>query len=129
MAYTEQEQRNLAIATEMYEQVLMGFDDTQIDQYFPSDYIQHGALATDGLEGLRGFLKDAKVRFPNVNLNIVRAFADGDHVIFHVRGRLSPELPEAAIVDIFRLENNKIAEHWEVIQDVPETLLHDNGMF
>jgi predicted SnoaL-like aldol condensation-catalyzing enzyme len=36
---------------------------------------------------------------------------------------------QRAIIEIFRLENGKIDEHWDVIQEIPETSKNPNGMF
>ncbi|MEO3811001.1 hypothetical protein ABGB17_18555 [Sphaerisporangium sp. B11E5] len=48
--------------------------------------------------------------------NPVRIFQDGDHVIAHSRaGGWIPD-GDAAIVGIFRFENGRIAEHWDVVQ-------------
>ncbi|PIE45276.1 MAG: hypothetical protein CSA44_02410 [Gammaproteobacteria bacterium] len=35
----------------------------------------------------------------------------------------------SAVVDIFRVKDGKIVEYWDVAQDIPETMTHDNGMF
>jgi predicted SnoaL-like aldol condensation-catalyzing enzyme len=127
-ARTARELRNLAIARGMYEDVLMGFDSTHLDRYIAPDYIQHGALAADGREALRAFLDDAKTRWPRARLEIRREFVDGDFVIFHVFGALEPQDRGSVIVDIFRIQGELIQEHWEAIQEIPETLAHSNGM-
>ena len=129
MSRSEEEARNLAIATEMYNTVIVPFDSAHLDRFFPSDYIQHSNLADDGREGLKTFLDEAKTRFPNAKIEIRRAFADGPYVIFHVWGRLEEGGPASAIVDIFRLEGGLIREHWEVIQEIPGAVQHGNGPF
>lgn len=55
--------------------------------------------------------------------------ADGDLVMLHVHAKPTPDERGTAIVDIFRLENGKIVEHWDVMQPVPETAKNNNTMF
>lgn len=92
-------------------------------------YIQHNPRIADGLEGFREFVVTLKADFPQLRAEVKRIFAEGDHVIAHVHGIRVPGGPETAIVDIFRLEDGRIAEHWDVMQQVPEEARHQNGMF
>jgi predicted SnoaL-like aldol condensation-catalyzing enzyme len=41
----------------------------------------------------------------------------------------NPDNSGRALADYFRLENGKVVEHWDVIQDIPQTSANDNGMF
>ena len=59
--------------------------------------------------------------------DFVRMIADGDYVLMHNRGNNSPGTK--AVVDLFRLENGKIVEHWDVIQPIPDQFANPNGMF
>ena len=55
--------------------------------------------------------------------------AHGDNVILHVHSVREKDTRGRAIVDIFRLENGKIVEHWDVVQEIPEKAANTNGMF
>lgn len=58
-------------------------------------------------------------------------FADGDYVIVHVHAVREPGTRGSAIVDIFKLENGKIVEHWDVdvVQPILEKAANTDGMF
>jgi predicted SnoaL-like aldol condensation-catalyzing enzyme len=55
--------------------------------------------------------------------------AEGDLVVLHVHTKRDEHDRGKAVVDIFRVENGKIVEHWDVIQDVPEKAANSNTMF
>jgi predicted SnoaL-like aldol condensation-catalyzing enzyme len=92
-------------------------------------YVQHNPRAADGPEGLKAFLAFLRDKFPDYHSEIKRAFADGDYVILHVHNVPSPGSRGNAIVDIFRLEDGKVVEHWDVRQEIPEQAANSNTMF
>ena len=88
-------------------------------------YIQHNPLVPDGVDGVMGFLKMAG----RVPCEVKRVAIDGDLAFVHVR-YLNLLGQEMAGVDIFRFDaNDKILEHWDVLQPVPATSKNNNTMF
>jgi predicted SnoaL-like aldol condensation-catalyzing enzyme len=120
---------NKKVVLEFYEAGLNKKDFEAASKYFGPKYIQHNPGAPDGIEGFKTFVNFLKEKFPQSHSEIRRVFADGDHVILHVHAVREPGTRGRAIVDIFRLENGKIVEHWDVAQDIPEKMPHNNGMF
>jgi len=129
--HTPQEQANIKAVLELYEKALNQHDFEGAAQYLGPRYIQHNPLAEDGGEGLRKFIEFRRQKFPQAKSIIKRSFADGDYVILHVHSVREPGTRGVAIVDIFRMENGKVVEHWDVIQEVPEEskVKNSNGMF
>ena len=80
-------------------------------------------------EGLKAFLAFLREKFPDYHSDIKRVFADGDYVILHVHNIPTPGSRGNAIIDIFRLENGKVVEHWDVRQEIPEQAANSNTMF
>ncbi len=97
--------------------------------YVAEDYIQHNPFAQDGraaaLEHL-GPIFDAN---PQLKVDIKRVFGDDTHVAVHYHSMLKPGTLGFAAVDMFRVKDCKIVEHWDVIQPMPETSANPHPMF
>ena len=128
-ADARQMEENKKIVAAFYDAAVNQKDFEKASQYLGARYTQHNPLAADGREGFKGFITFLKDKFPNNRNEIKRIFADGDYVIVHVHAVREPGTRGNAIVDIFKLENGKVVEHWDVIQPIPEKAANDNGMF
>ena len=126
---TAEEQRNLDLVLEMFEMVLRPLDSTHVDRYISPDYIQHSSLAEPGVQSLKDFLDFVHVQSPEASQTIHRTFVDGDHVVLHYHVKRFPEDPGMAVVDIFRVEDGMVVEHWDVLQDVVVGGPNPNPMF
>jgi len=124
-----QEEANKKAVLAFYEAGLNQKDFAAASQYFGPRYIQHNPLAKDGPEGFKAFLEFLRAKYPQSHSEIKQVFADGDYVILHVHTVREPGTRGNAIVDIFRLENGKIVEHWDVVQPIPDQAANPNGMF
>jgi predicted SnoaL-like aldol condensation-catalyzing enzyme len=112
-----------------YDLIINKKDFESARKYMGDRYKQHNPLVADGPEGLKAFIEFLKTNFPEARSEIKRVLADGDYVILHVHSIRPPNMRGRAIIEIFRLENGKIDEHWDVIQEIPEESANPNGMF
>ena len=126
---TAQEEANKKVVVDLYEKGINQKDFEAAAKHFGERYIQHNPRAADGTAGFKAFIGFLKEKFPNYHSEIKRVLADGDYVVLHVHNVPEPGARGAAIIDIFRLENGKVVEHWDVRQDVPEKSANDNTMF
>jgi len=128
-ADAQQQEVNKKNVVEFYEKALNQKDFEAASRYLGPRYTQHNPVAADGPEGLKAFIQFLRDKFPNSRSEIKRVFADGDYVIVHVHAIREPGTRGRAIIDIFKLENGKVVEHWDVAQDIPEKAANSNGMF
>ena len=124
-----QQEANRKAVLAFYEKGLNQKDADAALAYVGDRYVQHNPGAPDGPDGFRKFIAFLRDKFPNSHSEIKHSFVDGDYVILHVHAVREPDTRGNAIVDIFKLENGKIVEHWDVAQDIPEKMPHNNGMF
>ena len=113
--------------------ITRAFNDRQpadaVAQYVGSEYIQHDPQSPDGAEAFIQFATGFAGQFPQLSIDIKRVIAEGDLVVTHLLITMAPENRGMAGVDIFRLQDGKIVEHWGVMQPVPEKAANDNTMF
>ena len=82
------------------------------------------------MEGLRKFIAQMKANRSDAHGEIKRVFADGNYVILHSHWHGMSDSPRGeAVADIYRSENGKVVEHWDVIRPIPETAANTNTMF
>lgn len=129
MSRTAQEQANLELVLKMHAEVLDKLDSSKVDQYLSQDYLQHSSLAEPGLASLKAFLDKVKIESPEAKHHVKRALVDGDLVAVHVHVVRFPGDAGLAVVDIFRVADGKVVEHWDVLQEVPAKAVNPNSMF
>ncbi len=122
-------ERNKQMVAEFYDLIINQKDYESAKKYMGPRYRQHNPLVKDRPEGLREFIDFLKTNAPEAHSEIIRSFAEGDYVILHVHSLRQPNTRGRAIIEIFRLENGLIDEHWDVIQEIPEDSENPNGMF
>ena len=120
---------NKKAVQEFYDLIINKKDFASARKYMGDRYKQHNPLVADGPEGLKAFIEFLKTNFPEARSEIKQVFADGNYVILHVHSIRPPNMRGRAIIEIFRLENGTIDEHWDVIQEIPEESANPNGMF
>jgi predicted SnoaL-like aldol condensation-catalyzing enzyme len=121
-------ERNKAAVVAFYDAAYNHKDFDRASRYLGPHLIQHDPVIADGLEGFAARLAWFRENYPELRVETKRIFADGDFVITHVHGVREPGHPGSAIVEIFRLEDGKIVEHWDVLQEIPAESRNGNGV-
>ena len=129
MSRTPQEQANLDLVLRMFAEVLNPMDSGAVDRFIAPGYIQHNQGVEPGLDAFKAFLDMIREQTPQAVHDVKRAFVDGDHVTVHYHVRRWPDDLGWAVIDIFRVEDRMIVEHWDVMQDVIEGGPNPNSPF
>jgi predicted SnoaL-like aldol condensation-catalyzing enzyme len=108
------EQQNKAFVLEAFETLFNKRDYVAAERYWSPSYIQHSAHIPPGRAGLFELVKAAPDTLRYENGLII---ANGDYVLLHGRFSGIGQPANWIVVDIVRLEDGQLAEHWDVIQD------------
>ena len=95
-------------------------------------YVQHDPNSETGRDGTIKALAAHMQRSPRMSHDIKRViYGDDGTIAVHYHFRHSPEERGLAVVDLFRIEDGYLVEHWDIIQPIPDpaTAKNPNGMF
>jgi len=91
------------------------------DAFVAEDLIQHNPNLADGRAPLVEFIQGARGQMPDFRFDVKRLAAEGDLVFAHSHFIPAPGVAGLAVIDVFRLVDGVIVEHWDVNEAVPET--------
>jgi predicted SnoaL-like aldol condensation-catalyzing enzyme len=98
-------------------------------QHISADFRHHNPYFPGDAKSLKVGMMEAHQKFPDTTLEVQHTFAEGDLVAVHSRVKHSAETPEIAVVHIFRFEERRIAEMWDIGIEAPKNSPNENGMF
>lgn len=126
MTSPDQNKRN-AIA--FYQTAYEGNPRQAVDQFVGDSYTQHNPWVGDGPEPFIEYFERMQEEYPDKSISFVRAVAEGDMVALHTH-QVWPDDNEYVTMDFFRFDDEgKIVEHWDAVQEIPETSANDNTMY
>ncbi len=106
-------QRNKALVLDAMTSLFQRHDATAVERLYAPDYIQHNPDIPQGRDTLQALVAGLS---PDVHYEPGLIVAEGDLVVIHGRIRGWADVPQV-VIDIFRIEDGRLAEHWDVLQD------------
>lgn len=99
--------------------------ETALKLYASSDYIQHNPLIADGIQSAIDAFSSGTIPSPCYDIQFILAQND----LVWIYSKVTNSQGISAVVDLIRVRDGKMVEHWDVIEAVPEKMPHDNGFF
>lgn len=126
-AEKQTEEHNKQLVKDFYQKVFGDKNPELIDRFIADDYIQHSPDLADGkaalLTAAKIWLKDGKKE----EVSPLRIAAENDLVFAHFKRVIGSKT--FSIISILRIKDGKLAEHWDVTQEVPEKSGNPHPMF
>ena len=98
-------------------------------QYVAQGFRHHNPYFKGDADSLMVAMEQNAREHPHKRLDVLQALEDGDLVAIYSRVRHEPEEPGHAVFHMFRFEGDRIAELWDVGQEVPQPTVNQYGMF
>lgn len=123
-----QSEVNKAIVANYYARVWNAKNADALPEYIAADYIQHNPQVPNGRAPLQSFLGGFFQQMPQSSFTVARLVADGDLVVAHCLFKANDADRGTAVVDVYRISEGLLVEHWDVKEAVPESSTNGNPM-
>lgn len=121
--------QNKKNAIDFYQMAYDGNPRKAVELFVGDDYIQHNPLVGDGKEPFIAYFEKMEENYADKSIEFVRAIAEGNLVALHTH-QTWPGNEEYVTMDFFRFDDiGKIVEHWDAIQEIPESSENGNTMY
>lgn len=121
--------QNKENAIAFYKMAYEGNPTKAVELYVGDEYIQHNPMVANGPQAFIDYFNRMHQEFPVKSIEFVRSIAEGDLVSLHTH-QIWPDNDQYITMDFFRFDKNgKIVEHWDSIQQIPETSMNNNTMY
>lgn len=124
----ETEKKNAKVVVRFLNQAFnLGQLDEALDELVYEGYVQHNPFIADGVDAVKQVFAEGKI--PALHYDIKYVLPQNDLVV--VYSKVTSSQGTSAVVDILRVRDGKLVEHWDVVQAVPseDDMPHNNGMF
>ena len=127
-SWSEQEEKNAELVADFVQHLMNEHDfDYITDKFAGGSYIQHNRSMHDGVKGVVDYVSKFVKRFPDFAYDVKHIYVDGQYVTFHSHSTANKKdrgNPNKGfnIMDIWKVENDQLVEHWDAIQPINGTM-------
>lgn len=120
--------KNKALVQSFVETILIKGEFNRIGEFYRPDIIQHNPFIDNTIPGLVKGIQALQQQGITLQIDkIHRVLGEGNFVLVLSEGKFAGK--PTAFFDLFRVEQGLVAEHWDVLQEIPAKMAHANGMF
>jgi len=120
---------NKQAAAAFLKKVIAGDIDEAYETYIDMQGRHHNSFTAAGFPALKEGMKEAHIKFPNKQFDIQHVIGDEDLVAVHSHLVLEENKTDLAVVHLFRFQNEKIVELWDLSQAITPDSPNKDGIF
>lgn len=121
-------QKNKELVTSFVETVFIKGQFNRLSDFYHPEIVQHNPFIDNTVPGLLRGIEELQKQGRSIQIKkIFKVLGEGNFVLVCSEGEFAGK--HTAFFDLFRMNNNIIMEHWDVLQEIPEKMAHDNGFF